>query len=197
MSEYNNDLTQLITSLLEQQGIVTGQAIQHQVSQAIGLSGVDINALQERMQIIESVLDGDPDTPEYDVSRNIITKIGELIHRMDEMEDPLNTGSLAHQIAAEAARIDALTGRLDTVEAAVADIATDLTQAQTDLGDLATEVGAVRTIAESAVTKDEVTTMLSNEQTLVAAFCAGIKSGMDGTATVEGCNFGDDGDGEL
>lgn len=108
-----------LQALFERLGIVTGAAVSQKVSEALSLTGTDVTELQARMNTIESILDADPNTPEFDVAQNIVTQLTTLTTRLDNAEDPAVAGSLANQIADLTTQLASLANDVAELQTAV------------------------------------------------------------------------------
>lgn len=127
------DLKVQLQTLLEQMGQAVSGKIDSKIAAALDLANVDIDTLKAKVAALETVLDADPSTPEYDQAQNIITQLADLLAQINEMKDPAVAGSLANQIAGVAADLQTLTdtinglsGRVGGVETAVNNVAASL-----------------------------------------------------------------------
>lgn len=106
-----------LQTLLNRLGIVTGSVVAQQVSDALNVSGTDIQDLQNKIATIQGILDADPSTPEFDVAQNIITTITNLQQELTDAKDPAVAGSLAAQIADNLNQLTALATIVENMKA--------------------------------------------------------------------------------
>mgnify|MGYP000554191801 CR=1 FL=1 len=108
----NAEMVALLQHLMAITGAHTGTAIRNAIDNLVSTHGIDVDALQAKIQIIQDILDADPSTPEFDQAQNIITSLNAILSRLAVVEttiarlegDETVAGSVDFKVAAERAR---------------------------------------------------------------------------------------------
>ncbi len=108
----NAEMVALLQHLMAISGAHTGAAIKNAIDNLVSTHGIDVDALQAKIEIIQNILDADPSTPEFDQAQNIITSLNAILSRLAVVEttiarlegDETVAGSVDFKVAAERAR---------------------------------------------------------------------------------------------
>ncbi len=102
----------LLQHLMAISGAHTGAAIKNAIDNLVSTNGIDVDALQAKIEVIQNILDADPSTPEFDQAQNIISSLNAILSRLSIVEttiarlegDETIAGSVDFKVAAERAR---------------------------------------------------------------------------------------------
>ena len=90
MAQEIQNLQQLFELIAKHFGLETGKKIRKEIDEVLSLQGVDTKDLQDRIKVIQSILDADPSTPQFDVAKNIITQIKNIVTKADKLQSQLD-----------------------------------------------------------------------------------------------------------
>jgi len=163
------ELVNLMNQLMAITGSAVGAKLKLELDKLLNTQNINIEELQAKIEVLQSILDADPDTPEFDQAQNIITQINAALTRLAAAEAKINTlnggadvvGSVSNKVAAEAARAtaaeDALATRLDAEEAKSATLETATADNTTAIGENADAITALQnraTTDEAAIAEN-------------------------------------------
>jgi len=197
-----------LQAIYQRLGIVTGSAISQKISDALALSGTDVTALQDRMNTIESILDADTSTPEFDVAQNIVTQLTNLQNQITNAKDPSVVDSLAYKIAGltgiyaymydsagtaassllEAVKLVAKNAKdgIASVESSIADFATRISTVEGSLSTVQTDVAnAQADIADTQTKIADLQTRVSDNEAAILNLSTTSTDGLNRTASLE------------
>jgi chromosome segregation ATPase len=111
----NAQMVALLQQLMAITGAHTGSAIKTAIDNLLNTHDLDIQELQDKVQVLQNILDADPSTPEFDQAQNIITSLNDIISRVAALEGQVTTlnaddsvaGSVDYKVAQERQRAQA------------------------------------------------------------------------------------------
>ena len=89
MAQQVQNLQQLFELIAKHFGLETGKKIRKEIDEVLSLEGVDTKDLQDKIKVIQSILDADPSTPEFDVAKNIVTQIKNIVSKANALQSQL------------------------------------------------------------------------------------------------------------
>jgi len=113
------DLQSILGEIAKQFGWQVGDKVRVEINKILELNNVDTKDIEEKIKTIQSILDADPDTEEFDVAQNIITQLKDILGRIANLEADNKANkdeieALKSQLAEDEKRIKALEDQ-DTV----------------------------------------------------------------------------------
>jgi len=201
-----SEIQTLLQLVAKHFGWQVGDKIRTEINNVLSLENVDIQELQNRIKTIESILDADPDTEEFDVAQNIITQITNILTRLTNVENDVS--DLKTRMSNVESKNQEQDGRLDNIENQLSNLAsndaisslqqdvdnleTEVTNINNNLTDVTNRVDAIESgkadksyVDETFVTKASITAV--DAEALANVFRAAMDCGYAGTA-LDDCN---------
>ncbi|WP_456390325.1 hypothetical protein [Hydrogenimonas sp.] len=118
-----NEVQTLIEQIAKHWGWEVGDKVRQEIEAVISAQNVDIDQLQAAIQTIQSLLDADPNTEEFDVGQNIVTQLSDHLARISSLEtdvaklkgDETVAGSVAYAVKQERDRATAAESELQNM----------------------------------------------------------------------------------
>jgi len=85
------NIQELLQLVAKHFGYQVGAKVKTEIEKVIEAENVDIKKLQDAIDVIQKLLDADPDTPEFDVGQNIITQLTDHLNRIKKLEGQVAT----------------------------------------------------------------------------------------------------------
>jgi hypothetical protein len=110
-----NEVQTLLEQIGKHWGWEVGDKVRQEIQAVINATDIDINELQNAINVIQSLLDADPGTEEFDVGQNIVTQLSDHLTRITNLEtdvtrlkgDETTVGSVAYAVKQERDRAQA------------------------------------------------------------------------------------------
>jgi hypothetical protein len=136
-------------------GAHIGSAIRTAIDNLLNTHNLDIQELQDKVQVLQNILDADPDTPEFDQAQNIIAALNDIVGRLDGVEakvttltgDETTVGSVSYKIAQEKQRAQAAE---QANAQASADNAAEIAAAKGRIGTTESDIAGLKSRADTA-----------------------------------------------
>jgi len=190
------DLQSILGEIAKQFGWQVGDKVRVEINKILELNNVDTKDIEEKIKTIQSILDADPDTEEFDVAQNIITQLKDILGRIANLEADNKSNkdeieALKNQLATDEERIKALEDQ-DNVTSDELNALSKKVDNKADKTEL----------ENNYVSKEEVSSVDVSD--LASLFRSAMNCGYEGTA-LEDCNTnkdtsssnGNGGDGEA
>lgn len=190
-----NEIQQLLQLVAQHFGWQVGDKIKTEINSILALENVDIKELQNRIKTIESILDADPDTEEFDVAQNIITQLTNILTRLTDIEN--NISDISSRLADVESQNQQQNKRLDDIESQLSNLTSNdtINGIQEEISNIETEIDNIENIIDSKadktyvdekfVTKESVTSI--NVEALANIFRAAMDCGFNGVSLSD-CN---------
>jgi hypothetical protein len=180
------ELNTMMSQVAQHWGVAVGQSIKTQIESVLNTTDVDVQALQDKINTIQSILDADPGTPEFDIATNIITQLTDIKNRITANEAAVTTLNGADTVAGSVSqKVKVETDRALAAEALLAsDIASANANTTVVAGDLAAEI--VRATAAEGVNATAIATEASRAANAEATNASAITAETARATSVEG-----------
>jgi len=190
-----NEVQQLLQLVAQHFGWQVGDKIKTEINNILALENVDIQELQNRIKTIESILDADPDTEEFDVAQNIITQLTDILTRLTNIEN--NISNLNSRLTDVESQNQEQNERLDNIESQLSNLASNdtINGIQEEIDNIETEIDNIENaidskadktyVDENFVTKESVTSI--DVEALANVFRAAMDCGFNGVSLSD-CN---------
>lgn len=86
MAQQVQNIQQLFQLIAQHFGVEIGKQVRAEIEKIVNVSNVNIDDINKKIEVIQKLLDADPNTPEFDVAQNIIAQIKTLIERVAKTE---------------------------------------------------------------------------------------------------------------
>ncbi len=175
----NAEMVALLQQLMAITGAHTGSAIKNDIDNLLNTHDLDIQALQDKVQVLQNILDADPDTPEFDQAQNIITSLNDIISRVAALEGQVATLNADDQTAGSVdykvkQAVDAEKSRAQAAEQAnaqcCADNAAEIAGAKSRLDTAEADIDALE--ARATATEADIDALQSGSTSAQAAISA-------------------------
>jgi hypothetical protein len=159
------ELTQLMQCIASTFGVKVGEAVKAEIEGTLGLQGVDIAALNAKIATIQSLLDADAGTPEFDIAQNLITTITGLNARLATLEGDTRVAAVQAAVASLTSGLAAEVARATAAEAA---LAAQISVINTTLTSISTQISEYQTGVSNACDCAAITASLAAQSTAIA-----------------------------
>ena len=76
------NIQQLFQVIAQHFGAEIGKQVREQIENIVNISNTDVAEINKKIEVIQKLLDADPNTPEFDVAQNIIATIKNIIEQI-------------------------------------------------------------------------------------------------------------------